>query len=67
MQSDTILLVVQVNGKVRSSIEVPAGADKATIESAALADPKVRTYAAGKQVAQVIIVPGRLVNVVIPS
>src|SRR5438552_8989357 len=67
MQSETILLVVQVNGKVRSSIEVPAGADKATIESAALADPKVRTYAAGKQVAQVIIVPGRLVNVVIPS
>ena len=67
MQSDTISLVVQVNGKVRSSIEVPAGADKATIESAALANPKIRSYAAGKQVSQVIIVPGRLVNVVISS
>jgi len=67
MESDTISLVVQVNGKVRSSIEVPAGADKATIESAALADPKVRSYADGKKIAQVIIVPGRLVNVVIPS
>jgi len=57
--------VLQVNGKVRSSIEVPTGADKATIEAAALADAKVRSYAAGKNVAQVIIVPGRLVNVVV--
>jgi len=65
LERDTISLVVQVNGKVRSSIEVPTGADKATIESAALSDPKVRSYAAGKRVAQVIIVPGRLVNVVI--
>ncbi|HXL15074.1 MAG TPA: class I tRNA ligase family protein, partial [Methylomirabilota bacterium] len=65
LESDTISLVVQVNGKVRSQIEVPTGADKAAIESAALADPKVRSYAAGKQVAQVIIVPGRLVNVVV--
>jgi len=65
LESDTISLVVQVNGRVRSSIEVPTGADKAAIESAALADPKVRSYAAGKTVAQVILVPGRLVNVVV--
>jgi leucyl-tRNA synthetase len=67
MARDTVSLVVQVNGKVRSSIEVPTGADKAVIEAAALADPKVRSYAEGKTVAQVIIVPGRLVNVVIRS
>ena len=65
LERDTVSLVLQVNGKVRSSVEVPTGADKAAIEAAALADPKVRSYAAGKTVAQVIIVPGRLVNVVI--
>jgi leucyl-tRNA synthetase len=65
LESDTVSLVVQVNGKVRSSIEVPTGADKEAIEKAALADAKVRSYADGKKVAQVIIVPGRLVNVVV--
>jgi leucyl-tRNA synthetase len=65
LERETISLVVQVNGKVRASVEVPAAADKAAIEAAALADPKVRSYAAGKTVAQVIIVPGRLVNVVV--
>jgi leucyl-tRNA synthetase len=65
LESDTISLVVQVNGKVRSSISVPAGADKKAIESAALADTKVKSYTTGKTVAQVIIVPGRLVNVVV--
>jgi leucyl-tRNA synthetase len=65
LESDTISLVVQVNGRVRSSIEVPTGADKEAIEKAALADAKVRSYADGKKVAQVIIVPGRLVNVVV--
>jgi leucyl-tRNA synthetase len=67
LERDTISLVLQVNGRVRSSIEVPAGADKAAIESAALADAKVKSYAAGKTVAQVIVVPGRLVNVVVKS
>ena len=52
-------------GGVQGLAAVPAGMEEATIESAALADPKVRTYAAGKQVSQVIIVPGRLVNVVV--
>ena len=66
LERDKVTLVVQVNGKVRSSIEVPAGADRAVIEAAALADPKVRSYASGKTVAQVILVPGRLVNVVVP-
>ncbi len=66
LERDKVTLVVQVNGKVRSSIEVSAGADRAVIEAAALADPKVRSYATGKTVAQVILVPGRLVNVVVP-
>ncbi|MBI4365133.1 MAG: class I tRNA ligase family protein, partial [Candidatus Latescibacteria bacterium] len=62
---DMLSLVVQVNGKVRSKIEVPTGADRAAVETTVLADEKVRSYAAGKKVLQVIIVPGRLVNVVI--
>jgi leucyl-tRNA synthetase len=57
-------LVVQVNGKVRAQIEVPVGATKEAIQHAALADPKVAKFIEGKSVAQVIHVPGRLVNIV---
>jgi leucyl-tRNA synthetase len=65
LQSATKSLVVQVNGKLRAHIEVPAGADQETIRTLALADEKVASLAAGKTVAQVIVVPGRLVNVVL--
>jgi leucyl-tRNA synthetase len=62
---DTIELVVQVNGKLRGKVNVPASADKAAIEAAALADENVQRFTDGKQVAKVIVVPGKLVNVVI--
>jgi leucyl-tRNA synthetase len=65
MASDTRSLVVQVNGKLRSQILVPATADQAAIRKAALADEKVARLVEGKQVTQVIVVPGRLVNVVV--
>ncbi len=65
LRKDLIGLVVQVNGKLRSSVQVPADASQEAIREAALADPKVRTYTDGKTVAQVIIVPGRLVTVVV--
>jgi leucyl-tRNA synthetase len=61
---ETQRLVVQVNGKVRSQIEVPAGAAQEAIREAALADPKVGKFTEGKTVSQVIQVPGRLVNIV---
>ncbi len=61
---DTVDLVVQVNGKLRSRIAVATDAAADTIESAALADAKVRRFTAGKTVRRVIVVPGRLVNVV---
>jgi len=64
MASDSISLVVQVNGKVRSSILVPANADDSKIKIAALRDPKVRHYAEDKKTS-IIIVPKRLVNVVV--
>jgi leucyl-tRNA synthetase len=64
-RSEVQRLVVQVNGKVRSQVEVPAGASKSDVESAALADPKVQRFMDGKKPAQVIVVPGKLVNVVV--
>ncbi|MEF9944751.1 MAG: class I tRNA ligase family protein, partial [Burkholderiaceae bacterium] len=63
--ADEIELVVQVNGKLRGSIRVPAGADKAAIEAAALADADVQRFVEGKPVKKLIVVPGKLVNVVV--
>ncbi|MGE5175503.1 MAG: class I tRNA ligase family protein, partial [Hyphomicrobiales bacterium] len=65
LQKAVVRLVVQVNGKVRGNVEVPAGSQDDAIRAAALADPRVAKFTEGKQVAQVIIVPGRLVNVVV--
>jgi leucyl-tRNA synthetase len=62
---DEVELVVQVNGKLRGSIKVPVGAERAAIEAAALADPGVQRYTEGKPPKKVVVVPGRLVNVVI--
>ncbi|MEK7315320.1 MAG: class I tRNA ligase family protein, partial [Candidatus Eisenbacteria bacterium] len=65
LESATKSLVVQVNGKLRAHVLVPAGADQETIRRVALADEKVARMTEGKKVAQVIVVPGRLVNVVL--
>ena len=62
---DQIELVLQVNGKLRGAITVPAGADQATIEAAALANPDFIKFANGAAVKRVIVVKGRLVNVVV--
>jgi leucyl-tRNA synthetase len=62
---DEIELVVQVNGKLRGSIRVPAGADRGAIEAAALAEEHVRKFVADQKVKKTIIVPGKLVNVVV--
>jgi len=61
---ETISLVVQVNGKRRDSIEVPAEADEAVVREAALACEKVQKHLEGRTPRKVIVVPGRLVNVV---
>ncbi|MEO0346991.1 MAG: leucine--tRNA ligase [Pseudomonadota bacterium] len=62
---DAIELVVQVNGKLRARLEVPADADKAALEAAALADTHVQSFIGDKAVRRVIVVPGKLVNVVV--
>jgi leucyl-tRNA synthetase len=62
---DEIELVLQVNGKLRGKIVVPASADKDAIEAAARASADVAKHANGAPVRKVIVVPGRLVNVVV--
>lgn len=62
---DENLIVIQVNGKVRAKIKVSATADKATVEAAALADETIVRQIADKTVRKVIVVPGKLVNVVV--
>ena len=62
---EAIELVVQVNGKLRSRITIPVAADKAAVEAAALGDPAVQRYLEGQTIKKVIVVPGKLVNVVV--
>ncbi|MDE2432831.1 MAG: class I tRNA ligase family protein, partial [Burkholderiales bacterium] len=62
---DEIELMLQVNGKLRGSIKVSPQADKAAIEAAALASEDFAKFSEGKQPKKVIVVPGRLVNVVV--
>jgi len=64
LEVSTLTLVVQVNGKRRDEIEVPADADEETIRRAALACPSVARQLEGREPKRVIVVPGRLVNVV---
>ncbi|MBC7289221.1 MAG: class I tRNA ligase family protein, partial [Armatimonadetes bacterium] len=62
---EVITIVVQVNGKVRDRIEVPAGTSMDQVAETALERPNVRRYVEGKQVREVIKVPNRLVNIVV--
>ena len=57
-------IVVQVNGKLRDKMTVAADAAKEELEATALALPRVLEFTAGKTVRKVIVVPGRLVNIV---
>ncbi len=63
--ADTVQLAVQVNGKLRSNIVVPADADNEAIIAAAQADPKVRKFTEGMALAKTIVVPKRLVNLIV--
>ena len=60
-----IELMLQVSGKLRGSIRVPADADRATVTAAALTSPEFARFSEGKPAKNVIVVPGRLVNVVV--
>ena len=62
---DEIELMIQVNGKLRGQIKVAANADKAAIEALALASDTVQKHTEGKPPKKVVVVPGRLVNIVV--
>ncbi len=64
LEKDAITLVVQVNGKVRAKLDVPASMDKEAIEKLALEQENVSKFTEGKTVRKVIVVPGKLVNIV---
>lgn len=64
LKRDTVVIALQVNGKLRGTIEAPASASRADLEALALADPAVQKHTGGKTVRKVIVVPGKLVNVV---
>ena len=65
LTSDTLNLVVQVNGKLRDKIEVAVDADQQTIIATALASEKVKAFTDGHEVVKTIVVPKKLVNIVV--
>jgi leucyl-tRNA synthetase len=65
LKQDKIELMVQVNGKLRSKISVAADASQADVEVIAFAEENVQRFTEGKEVRKVILVPGRLLNIVI--
>ena len=65
LKEDTVTLGISFNGKTRFTLDFPADAPKESIEQAALADEQSAKYLEGKQVVKVIVVPGRIVNIVI--
>jgi len=62
---DELQIIVQVNGKLRARVAVASEADKATLEQAALADENVQRFTEDKTVVKIIVVPGKLVNIVV--
>jgi leucyl-tRNA synthetase len=66
-KADTIEVPVQVNGKLRGKVTVPADSDQATLQASALADERIRALTDGKQIRKVIVVPGKLVNIVLAA
>jgi len=64
-REDEVEIPVQSNGKLVTVVKVPAASDEATIKAAAIADPKVVARMQGKTLVKVIVVPGKLVNIVV--
>ncbi|MEM6682680.1 MAG: leucine--tRNA ligase [Pseudomonadota bacterium] len=65
LREDTVTIAIQIKGKLRATIDLPKDLDKAAVEEAALAEPKIAASLAGATIRKVIVVPNRIVNVVI--
>ncbi len=64
-QTDEILIVFQVNGKVRQKVQIEAGISDKDLKSLALSDPKIQEWIQDKEIKKIIIVPKKLVNIVV--
>jgi leucyl-tRNA synthetase len=64
-REDTVEVVLQVNGKVRSRLQVPRGTGEEALRGLALADPRLQPWLAGQSVRRAVVVPDRLVNIVV--
>ncbi len=64
LERSSVTLVVQVNGKVRDKVKIAADADRESVETTALSSPKLQKFIEGKHIRKIIVVPGKLVNVV---
>jgi leucyl-tRNA synthetase len=62
---DTITIAIQVNGKLRATIDLPQDMEKAAVEEEALSQPKVQSAIDGKDIKKVIVIPNKIVNVVV--
>jgi leucyl-tRNA synthetase len=62
---ETVTIIVQINGKLRDRMEAPAKASQAELEQLAIARDRVKESLAGKQLKKVIVLPGKLVNIVV--
>jgi leucyl-tRNA synthetase len=65
LEQDRVTVAVQVNGRLRATLSLPRGSDRAAIEAAALAEPNVRRSIEGKPLRRLIVVPDKIVNVVV--
>ncbi|MBI3298980.1 MAG: leucine--tRNA ligase [Elusimicrobia bacterium] len=65
LKESQVEVVIQVNGKVRAKLVVPAGSPQDALKAAALADSKVKAESAGREVVKVVVIPDKLVNVVL--
>ena len=65
LKSDTMTIIVQVNGKLRAKLELPSDMDKQGVEAAALADENVQKFTNNKPPKKMVYVPGKLVNIVV--
>jgi leucyl-tRNA synthetase len=65
LSEDTMEIPVQVNGKLRDVVRVPVGSSQSDLEAAAKAAEKVQQFIDGKTIKKIIVVPGKLVNIVV--
>jgi leucyl-tRNA synthetase len=65
LKREEVTIVVQVNGKLRSRIQLPVDSSEAEVETAALSDERIQRYIEGKTIRKLIVVPNRLANIVV--